>query len=298
MIGLVNREAIRIVKRSSLAVGLVRRNEPKPFVIAGSGFIIDKAGYIVTANHVLDYCKKIKNSYKTQNVETDYAIFRTISKSSGLDIDTAVIADLKKISFTKKNSKFSLNVIDLGFGKMLSPIPDCDPLEISNTHLELYNEVAICGYPSGDFTLDFEGQRMGLRFSPNFQKGLITGYMPFDDAPNPYGIQTDIIGVGGSSGSPLFDPNDGKVVGIAQQVIPATTEVDIKLDSEKILKGYGWAKTGQVYGVTNTVLGDIITAIRRTYNGEEVDELAIHASGLDFTSHIETKVTVDKSKLE
>lgn len=74
--------------------------------------------------------------------------------------------------------------------------------------------------------------------------------LPFDDAKSPFGIQTDIIGVGGSSGSPIINPNNGKIIGIAQQVIPADVEVKIQnYELNKELHGFGMAKIGQVYGI-------------------------------------------------
>lgn len=46
---MVSKETIRHVKQSTVAVGLVERDNPKPLVIYGSGFIIDDNGVIATA---------------------------------------------------------------------------------------------------------------------------------------------------------------------------------------------------------------------------------------------------------
>jgi S1-C subfamily serine protease len=62
-------------------------------------------------------------------------------------------------------------------------------------------------------------KRHGLRLTPLMQFGHISGFLPTDEAWYPYALQTDIIGTGGSSGSPIVDPYDGKVVGISQNVI-------------------------------------------------------------------------------
>ncbi len=50
--------------------------------------------------------------------------------------------------------------------------------------------------------------------------------MPHDESPKPWGIQTDIVAVGGSSGSPILDPNSREVIGMAQHVIATMTTVD------------------------------------------------------------------------
>ena len=108
--------------------------------------------------------------------------------------------------------------MDLAFGILKTPYQDLKALPIKEPQpLKLLDEIAICGYPAGQHSLDPSGEFSGQRFSPIFQTGRIGGFLAFDEAPLPYGIQTDIIGVGGSSGSPLIDPNDGSVVGMAQK---------------------------------------------------------------------------------
>ena len=67
------------------------------------------------------------------------------------------------------------------------------------------------GYPSGEQSLTVD-KEYGIRFSPIIQFGHITGFMPIDYIRVPWGIQTDIIGAGGSSGSALTDSSDGKVI--------------------------------------------------------------------------------------
>ena len=296
---MVSKETIRNVKQSTVAVGLVERDNPKPLVIYGSGFIIDDNGVIATAEHVLEACRTARKFHKNRGIETDYAIFRPIHSESEFNFDVAVIGDLKNITNVERSNNFPLNVIDLGFGKMFSPIEDCKPLEIDSDAPNIFDDIAMCGFPSGDFTLDMEGQRMGIRYSPLFQFGKISGLLPFDDAKSPYGIQTDIIGVGGSSGSPIINPKNSKIIGIAQQVIPADVEVRIpntKLNEE--LSAFGMAKIGQVYGISNSTLRPIIEAIKNYYRYGTLKDVKIHASGLDFTSHFKTEVTLDKSKLE
>ena len=53
--------------------------------------------------------------------------------------------------------------------------------------VHIYHEVSICGYPSGEYSLDI-AKRYGLRFSPVMQFGRITSLMPIDDirAPGDY----------------------------------------------------------------------------------------------------------------
>ena len=86
--------------------------------------------------------------------------------------------------------------------------------------------------------------------------------MPHDESPRPWGIQTDIVSVGGSSGSPILDPSSREIIGMAQHVIATMTTVDkegMPSNLYELTKGplYGVAPLGLAYGVTKS---DIITA--------------------------------------
>lgn len=131
----------------------------------------------------------------------------------------------------------------------------------SMQQVQVYHEICMCGYPSGEYSLAI-ARRYGLRFSPVMQFGRITSLMPIDDIRAPWGLQTDIIGTGGSSGSAIVDPSDGKVVGIAQQVLPCgimgiykefTHAEDGSIrKKDRIVSGK--AKIGLVYGITSYYL--------------------------------------------
>ena len=44
----------------------------------------------------------------------------------------------------------------------------------------------------------------GNSLESHIQSGRIAGLMPHDESPKPWGIQTDIVAVGGSGGSPIL----------------------------------------------------------------------------------------------
>lgn len=132
-------------------------------------------------------------------------------------------------------------------------IKDFDKMQ----QLKLYSEICMSGYPSGEQSLTVD-KEYGIRFSPIIQFGHITGFMPIDDIRVPWGIQTDIIGAGGSSGSALTDSSDGKVIGIAQRVLQCGingiyTEFSNKNDCGEVTRRRmvtGKANIGLVYGIT------------------------------------------------
>jgi hypothetical protein len=119
--------------------------------------------------------------------------------------------------------------MDIGYGIVVNEYQSDinEFLELKNNDSNLFDEMCICGYPSGKYTLDIEKKYTGLRFSPIVQVGKITLFLPSDDVSIPYGIQTDIITGGGSSGSPIVDLNDGEVVGTTQEILLNKSSINL-----------------------------------------------------------------------
>jgi hypothetical protein len=77
--------------------------------------------------------------------------------------------------------------------------------------------------------------------------------MPTDFTANPYAMQTDIVGTGGSSGSPIINLKNGKVIGIAQQVLESGVEINMihrKNGKTEKLQAFGSSNLGLVYGIS------------------------------------------------
>ena len=105
----------------------------------------------------------------------------------------------------------------------------------------------MCGYPRGLQSLNFSTAYIGKRLSPVIQFGRVVSLFPVDNSPVPNGLQTDIVGTAGSSGSPIVDLN-GSVVGLALEVLGADV-MGNKLHTVKI---------GLVYGLTTNILKIIL----------------------------------------
>ena len=282
-----NRDAIKDLKQSIVAIGLAN-SKLEIVSIIGTGFLIDPKGILITAKHVFDDCKTSQVYYsRFKKIETNIAAFRPITTQSTLDFDKGLIKNIKSIKFSSKNKIFPLFDIDLAFGLLATPFPDLNPLSIEPpSKLETMNQIGMCGFPAGHHSLDTKGEYIGIRFSPTFQLGRIGSLLPFDDAPNPYGLQTGIIGVGGSSGSPLVDPATGSVVGLAQKVLPSNVETEgiIDFTTNEKLKSFGSATIGQVYGISNHVLFPATKSMREFYLNGKSEDIKIDVTGLDFGS--------------
>src|SRR5438445_5947578 len=123
-------------------------------------------------------------------------------------------------------------------------------LILKKPSMKVYDEIFMCGYPSGgDFTLNIFDKKYVIRLSPLLQTGRISSLMPTDNTKQPIGIQTDIVGTGGSSGSPIINANSGQVIGLAQQVISS------KVGNWKG-KSIGFTNTGLIWAISFFFLHD------------------------------------------
>jgi Trypsin-like peptidase domain len=127
-------------------------------------------------------------------------------------------------------------------------------LQVRTSKVELYEEVAMCGYPRGLQSLNFSTAFIGRRLSPVIQFGRVVSLFPVDNSPIPNGFQTDIVGTAGSSGSAIVDLN-GSVVGLAL-VLGADVVVNNRPYTVKI---------GLVYGLTTNILKVILNKMVPDY---------------------------------
>jgi hypothetical protein len=260
---MLNKKRLRTVKNASVAIGLInKRADRRPVFIAGSGFFVSSRGYVVTAKHVLDGCDEVIAASDKQVEELEIAVLSVATHGSSAEV--RVMREVNTYAVRVISSASYVGPLDPDIGVII-PGEGVDDIggtpflniKQSPATLDLYQNAIICGYPSGDQSLDMFRRHIGLRLSPIIQFGRITGFMPTDDVKVPWGIQTDIIGTGGSSGSAIVDPTDGNVVGIAQNVFVGEVQgytkqlhaSDKSLVSEKV-PITGWAKVGLVYGIS------------------------------------------------
>ena len=66
---MVDSQVLNNVKAATVAVGLVKKGSAEPFVICGSGFLVDPNGYVMTAGHVSDKIRDLMEICKAKKVE-------------------------------------------------------------------------------------------------------------------------------------------------------------------------------------------------------------------------------------
>ena len=103
--------------------------------------------------------------------------------------------------------------IDLGFMSFHEDLPEIKPLEFDERKPQIGDSVGILGFPFGG-ALFTHGKQIPFCFSASFQKGYISSIAYDGFGKTITSIQIDMFVSGGSSGSPVFSLDNGKVLGV------------------------------------------------------------------------------------
>ena len=254
-----NQKIMETVKSAIVAIGL-QDLETGLVGISGSGFIFDPRGYVMTAAHVLNDCIKIEKTLQEKGKKVETVAIYTITSDTFNKVVPVILhgralpsrdPGLPEFPTPEKN--------DIALAQMKKSDDQYFPfLKIKKPEkINISDEISICGFPRGNHSLStITTDQTGIRLSPPVQFGHVASLLPFDNAEFPYAIQTDIMGTSGSSGSLIFDPDTGEVIGIAQNVIPSLTEIKIPEDLQSKLNNHekfsGSSTVGLIWGDLNT----------------------------------------------
>ncbi|MEM3065321.1 MAG: serine protease [Candidatus Nitrosotenuis sp.] len=277
---MLSKELINKIKAAIVAIGLVDKGSVNPKIIIGSGFLFDPAGYVMTAGHVAEKCKELGDMYNKKNEPVECVVFRSIiSKKLTFTVD--VIEKFSVMDLVKLPKDYvGPTDLDIACGKPVTKHSDFPHLTIKSTcEYNLFDDVFMCGYPRGNHSLSLSAKKItGMRFSPILQSGKIVGMLPWDGDQTPYALQTDIIGTGGSSGSPIVNC-EGEVVAVAQKVIPSAV-FDL---NEKDPNPIGDGQIGITYGATSCVFTNFVNSTKKYYDtGIDSGPVAVPLTTLTF----------------
>jgi len=222
-------DVIELTKKSVVAVGTVMPKRSPKSIFLGTGFVIGDGGLVVTNAHVLP--KEIS----TKNIETIAVFFRQEKHVRMLKAKVVAI-----------DKEHDIAVLRLLGGKLPA-------IELANSKVREGQLVAFTGYPIG----------MVLGVYPVTHRGIISAISPIVlPAINgrhlnaklmrrlraPYNVyQLDATAYPGNSGSPVYDPKTGKVIGIVNKVF-------VKESKETILS----KPSGITYAIPIRYLDDLL----------------------------------------
>ena len=275
---------IQKIKSAVVGIGLIDiKKDPGKGdfeIIAGSGFIIDKVGVFITATHVIANLLSKRKEFAEGGKQTQLSLFHFKEETGHLFCRIMPFEEPGYITGTHIKSKEKYD-LDIAVGKVFDSIGNLPYLEIANKPtLNIFDEIFVCGYPGGKTTLNLKIGSLEGRTAPLIQYGRISGFIPTDNAEKPYGIQTDIIGTGGSSGSPIIEVKTGRVVGISQNVIGG----NVFRKTEKGYSSFGITNVGMIYGVSSHALSEVSSIVDALKKGVKNVDLPV-----DFTYFKEGK---------
>ena len=193
-------------------VAKISQNPDFPDII-GTGFIAHEDGIVVTNNHVVNAINKLPR--RKGAADDDWPI-RVMylhdmpGKGMGeLFLDVEGVGTLGREK-PVEDHHYGPDIPDIGL--IYLKARGLPHLEVEDKfESEEGDEVFISGYPLGTKTLRAPGWIHQI--SPVLQRGIVSAIQPFP-CDKPHGLLIDAMVQGGSSGSPIFNPKNGKVTAL------------------------------------------------------------------------------------
>jgi len=206
------------IKWSLVALGpkdfLRPADEPMPMPpVLGTGFVVHESGLVATNRHVT---RALAASPRPpQHVEGDVFAVAHLFRREGtgtLRVPLDIVGIVEPIQFDAPSPYYGPPFgPDLAFvqvaARNLPAVTLLDgPLPPEGT------EVAVAGFPLGHHAMATAGrvEHMG----PALQRGIVSAHLPFVGNTEPEYFKIDVLAQGGASGSPVFIPESGEVIGI------------------------------------------------------------------------------------
>jgi hypothetical protein len=199
--------------------------------IFGTGFVIREDGIIATNNHVVEYLRSDKIYRPAETPEDDLGC---IAVMFAMNEDAQTYVNLRILSYAIVSEFIPAKVYygpehpDIAFIQVHAK--GLPTLELDEDIPDEGTEVATAGYPMGTGLLRIPGYIH--QATPTLQRGIVSAILPWQ-SPNPHAFILNVMAQGGVSGSPVFLPDTGKVVGILYGACEDSLETTHQIPDDK-----------------------------------------------------------------
>ncbi len=233
---MIEESIIHRLQRATCAVGYLKipyeqfAQEPNlaAFRIVGSGFLV-KDDVAMTNRHVVqglvqmqkkDFIPDDQRALLFVSPLPNSEVIIALTRITDLMINDHEDIDIGLIDFVRrKDEEFEKNL----------------PAKIASTFdYHLTEKIAAIGYPYGEKLM--EKRDRIYRWGPVIQQGYVSAISPFQNTKKPNQLLLDLRIAGGMSGSPVFRPSNGEIIGILHSAWEATTALGFPLAMETIEK--------------------------------------------------------------
>ncbi len=195
-------------------VAIVSRVSTNPYFpdIVGTGFMVREDGIVLTNKHITDRIKALPKRKDAPKHEWPALIkvFHLIPEQGMAIIDLDIEGVVFPGEFVKPKAYYGEDLPDVA--AICIKAKDLPIMRLqSSLNIREGENVGVVGFPMGIQTLLAPGWLHQL--SPTLQTGIVSAVLPFP-CDNPHALLLDLMTQGGSSGSAVFRPETGEVVGM------------------------------------------------------------------------------------
>ena len=185
--------------------------------IIGTGFFVNAEGMAITNRHVVDAIEKIPRHPQTGERMVGALSLLLDPDRNGCEMLSVSIHSTSVLeTFSSSDYWYGQKIPDIGFVQL--KVRGNQFLELATERFAIHPgmEVSTIGYPMG--TLPLTLHEKVNQISPFIRRGIVSSVYPCPVA-YPHGFTIDVMQQGGASGSPIFGPDNRRVVGLMWGIV-------------------------------------------------------------------------------
>jgi Trypsin-like peptidase domain len=180
--------------------------------IIGTGWFANAKGLVVTNRHVVQAIDALPAHPTTRERMGGALLFLLDEHRQGCQLmSIPIISTYELGEFSSNDDWYGQDLPDIGFVQLAIRENSFLELAIEKFALKPGMEISTIGWPMGSLPLTVH-QKVN-QISPFIRRGIVSSVYPGPIA-NPHGFTIDVMQQGGSSGSPIFGPDNRRVVGM------------------------------------------------------------------------------------